>query len=106
MPNIYESTIGPILEAAKSQGASKVFMTGGRVPFLMADGGFVRLEGHPPVLASDLELFLQEFGFAGSLGGRFRFTADRTARGDAGISFRILPQEPGSTGDLPRTPTD
>lgn len=92
MTNIYENSISPILEAAKNQGASKVFMTGGRVPFLMADGGFVRLESHPPVLASDLDLFLGEFGSSGSLEGTFRFAADRNHRGDVAVAFRRIPE--------------
>lgn len=91
MTKIYENTISPILEAARNQGASGVFMSGGRVPFLMVGSDFVRFEGHPPVLASDLELFLQEFGFAGSLGGTIRFTADRTASGDVSFSFSLIP---------------
>lgn len=96
-PGTYETTIGPILEAAKNQGASLVFLTGGRAPHIKAGGDFFEpLEGHPPVRDSDLESFLQEFGFSGSLEGAFRFSGDRTPRGDSSVVFRRIPSADGA----------
>lgn len=90
MPNAYETTISPILEAAKDQGASDVFMTGGEIPYVLTRGVLGRLEGHAPVAATDIELFLESFGFGGHLGGAIQFSAERSATGDAFITFRHI----------------
>lgn len=90
MTNIYENSISPILEAAKNQGASDVFMTGGEIPHILTGGVLGRLEGHTPVAATDIELFLESFGFGGLLGGSFQFSAERSATGDAFITFRHI----------------
>lgn len=101
MPNVYESTISPILEAAKDQGATDVFMTGGEIPYILTRGALGRLDGHTPVAATDIDLFLESFGFGGHLGGAIQFSAERSAAGDAFITFRhiagIPPEGPAPT---------
>lgn len=90
MPSVYESIIGPIIEAARTQGASEVFLADGRSPYIRAGESIVPLEDQPSVTAADLELFIEEFGYVGLLVGTIRFYADRSPSGSVTVTLRHI----------------
>lgn len=88
MPSVYETTIGPIIEASRTQGASEVFLAEGRSPYIRAGESIVPLEDQPSVTAADLELFIEEFGYVGLLVGTIRFHAHRSSSGSVTVTLR------------------